>query len=53
MKFRTSDELVFDLGGDGTLGGDSGSYTPPPWVYDAIPLDLTVTQSVVITAPAA
>lgn len=49
MRFRTPVELVFNLGGNGTIGGASGIFTFPTWVYSSQPLDLFVVQSVVIT----
>lgn len=49
MRQKSSLEIFFNLGGDGTLGGDGLIYTLPTWVYSSSPLDITVVQSVIIT----
>ncbi len=49
MKFKTTATLVFDLGGNGTVGGGSGAFTLPAWVYSSTPINIVVSQSVIIT----
>jgi hypothetical protein len=51
MRFKTPVEVVFNLGGNGTIDGGGGTFTLPTWIYSSTPLDLTVSQSIVITPP--
>lgn len=49
MRQKTSLEIFFNLGGDGTQGGGGLVYTLPTWVYSSIPIDINVVQSVVVS----